>query len=193
MSMGTQGRPEVEDDLLVRRFVETHDVDCFADLFTRHRKRIYSACRAFFEYGSAAEDATQETFLRAYQNMHRFHEGSFCAWLLRIARNVCIDQWRKLRPEVAAEESQMETALAEGALDERVDLRLAVEKVRKEMEALTAEQRCCLEMAIEGYSYEETASRTGLPVKAVKSHIQNGRRMLWLKMQDNARCVVQLR
>ncbi|MFZ3264342.1 MAG: sigma-70 family RNA polymerase sigma factor [Terriglobales bacterium] len=183
MSMGVQARAEVGDEELVRRFMETHDTDCFAELFARHRKRIYFACWAFFENASRAEDATQETFLRAYQNLHRFREGNFCAWLQRIAKNVCIDVWRKQRPEVGVEESQMETLPDGGGVEERADLRIAAERMRKEMEALTAEQRRCLEMAIEGYSYEETASRTGLSVKAVKSHIQNGRRMLWLKMQ----------
>jgi DNA-directed RNA polymerase specialized sigma24 family protein len=38
-------------------------------------------------------------------------------------------------------------------------------------------------LKIEGYSYEETALRTGLSVEAVKSHLQNGRRALWLKME----------
>jgi DNA-directed RNA polymerase specialized sigma24 family protein len=38
-------------------------------------------------------------------------------------------------------------------------------------------------MKIEGYSYEETAARTGLTVGDVKSHLQNGRRMLWLRME----------
>lgn len=191
MSVGVQTRPEVPDEQLVRRFVETHDAACFAELFARHRKRIYFACRAFFENGNAAEDATQETFLRAFQNIHRFQEGNFCAWLMRIAKNVCIDQWRKQRPEVGAEEAQMEMLPAGGgALDERADLRIAVQRLREEMEALTSDQRRCLEMAIEGFSYEETAARTGLSIKAVKSHIQNGRRMLWLKME---RMLSQLR
>jgi len=184
MSMEAQSRTDVGDELLVQRFVETHDADCFGQLFLLYRKRIYFACRVFFENGSMAEDATQETFLRAYQNMHRFCGGNFCAWLMRIAKNVCIDQWRKQRPEVAAEESEMEIVADGRSLDNRVDLGIAVDKVRSEMQTLTAEQRFCLEMAIEGYSYEETAIRAGLSVKAVKSHIQNGRRMLWLKMQN---------
>jgi len=183
MSEAAQSRTDVGDELLIQRFLEAHDRDSFAQLFLLYRKRVYSACRVFFENGSLAEDATQETFLRAYQNMHRFSGGNFCAWLMRIARNVCIDQWRKQRPEVPAEESQLATLPAGGAIDRGADLRIAVEKIRKEMEALTTEQRLCLEMAIEGYSYEETAIRTGLTLKAVKSHIQNGRRMLWLKVQ----------
>jgi DNA-directed RNA polymerase specialized sigma24 family protein len=51
------------------------------------------------------------------------------------------------------------------------------------MKSLTPEQQRCLEMKIEGYSYEETAEQTGLSVEAVKSHLQNGRRMLWLKVE----------
>lgn len=183
MSMAAQTWTDAQDEELVQRFVEARDASCFAELFARHRKRIYCSCRAFFEDGSAAEDATQETFLRAYQNLDRFHEGNFFAWLSRIARNVCIDQWRKQRPELGAEESQLETLPDGGNLDEKADWRIAAERVRKEMESLSAEQRRCLELVTEGYSYEEAANCTGLSVKAVKSHIQNGRRMLWLRVQ----------
>lgn len=178
----------ISDAQIVRQFVETGDTACFGELFARHRKRVYFACRAFFENGAAAEDATQEAFLRAFQNLHRFQEGNFCAWLMRIAKNVCIDQWRKQRSEV--EEAQMEMLPADGAVDETADLRIAVQRLLEEMEALTGDQRRCLEMMAEGYSYEETATRTGLSIKAVKSHIQNGRRMLWLRME---RVLSQLR
>jgi DNA-directed RNA polymerase specialized sigma24 family protein len=37
-------------------------------------------------------------------------------------------------------------------------------------------------MKIEGYSYEETAMKTGMSVPAVKSHLQNGRRALWQRV-----------
>jgi RNA polymerase sigma-70 factor (ECF subfamily) len=171
------------DDEIVRRFQETHDNECFTELFMRHRKRVYLACRGFFADGGAAEDATQEAFLRAYQNMHRFSGGDFCGWLVRIAKNVCIDQWRKRRPEAGSEELEGTELPAGASFEQRFDLHFAVEKIRKEMEALSPEQRQCLDLKIEGYSYEETATRTGLPVEAVKSHLQNGRRMLWSKME----------
>jgi RNA polymerase sigma factor (sigma-70 family) len=182
MSLGASAQTDVPDEELVRLFQSSADGNIFAELFGRHRRHIYSVCRGFFCDGSFAEDATQETFLRAYQSIHSFHDGNFCAWLHRIAKHVCIDLLRKLRREVGAEESEMETIPGESDLDEKADLRIAVKKVRKEIEALSTEQRQCLEMTIEGYSYEETAGRTGLSVKAVKSHIQNGRRNLWSKM-----------
>ena len=162
---------------------QTGDSDCFEELFARYRRQVYFACKGFFSDGSSAEDATQETFLRAYQNMHRFSGGNFGGWLMRIAKNICIDTWRKRQPEKEIEEIEMSQLPFPEVLDQASDLRLAVQQVRKEMQALPAEQRRCVELKIEGYSYEETAESTGLTVPAVKSHLQNGRRTLWLRMK----------
>jgi RNA polymerase sigma-70 factor, ECF subfamily len=172
------------DEEVVRRFQQTRDPDLFAELFSRHSKRVYFACRAFYSDGSAAEDATQETFLRAYEKMHLFTEGDFVGWLLRIAKNICIDGWRKHRPENEAAETDVGEQGIEGvAAASTIDLRDSAAQVWHQMAALPVEQRQCLEMKIEGYSYEETAARLGLTVDAVKSHLQNGRRMLWLRME----------
>lgn len=183
MSSRAQPAREVSDEELVSRFQGCGDPDCFAELFVRYRKRIYVACRGFFSDGGTAEDATQETFLRAYQNLRRFREGNFRGWLMRIAKNVCIDQWRKRRAEQAADETEASELADAGALDRSWDLQDAVARLRKEMDLLPAEQHRCLELKLQGYSYEETAARTGLAVEAVKSHLQNGRRTLWLKME----------
>lgn len=183
MSLGARTKRELPDEELVRQFQSSGDAECFAELFVRHRKRIYLACRGFFSEGSAAEDATQATFLRAYQKMDHFRDGNFCGWLIRIAKNVCIDQWRKQRPEIGTDEMELDALPHAETLDRTSDLHLAVEKLRREMEALSPDQRRCLELKIEGYSYDETAALTGLSVEAVKSHLQNGRRALWLKME----------
>jgi RNA polymerase sigma-70 factor (ECF subfamily) len=183
MSSRAQTAPTIPDEEIVRSFQETGSDDCFAELFARHRKRVFSGCRGFFADSAAAEDATQETFLRVYQKIHSFQGSNFLGWLMRIAKNVCIDEWRKRRPEAGIEEIHLTEVAAAGTLDSSSELRLTLEKLWKEMSSLPPEQRRCLEMKIEGYSYEETAARTGLSIEAVKSHLQNGRRMLWLKME----------
>ena len=183
MSSSAQVAPAISDEELVRRFQESGNSDCFAELFARHRKRVFSACRGFFADSAPAEDATQETFLRVYQKIRSFQGGNFLGWLMRIAKNVCIDQWRKTRAEAGMEETHLAELPAAGTLDSSSELRLALEKLWQEMSLLSPEQRRCLEMKIEGYSYEETSARTGLSLEAVKSHLQNGRRMLWLKME----------
>jgi RNA polymerase sigma-70 factor (ECF subfamily) len=183
MSTETQMRSAIPDDEIVRRFQKTGDKESFAELFVRHRKKVFLACHRFFPEAGMAEDATQETFLRAYQNMHCFQGGNFCGWLMRIARHVCIDEWRKHRPEVSLEETKGIERAGPERLEAPADLHLAIEEIYREMRSLSPEQRRCLELKIEGYSYEETATRMGLSVDAVKSHLQNGRRMLWFKME----------
>jgi RNA polymerase sigma factor (sigma-70 family) len=183
MTSRAQIPPVLADEEIVRRFRETGDREYFAELFTRHRRRVYFACRAFYSDGGAAEDATQETFLRAYEKMHLFDGRDFGGWLMRIARNICIDQWRKRRSEVEIGGTDASETHSEPTTIPRYDLQLTIDRVWQEMRSLAPEQRRCLEMKIEGYSYEETAARTGLSLEAVKSHLQNGRRMLWLRVE----------
>jgi RNA polymerase sigma-70 factor (ECF subfamily) len=183
MSSGSQARTALADEELVSRYQATGDPEYFAQIFARHRRLVYCACRRFFDCSGLAEDATQETFLRAYQAIGGFQQGSVCGWLMRIAKNVCIDAWRKRRPETQAEETGSVDRAEAVSLDHRMEMNQKMDKVQEEMRLLPAEQRRCLEMKIEGYSYEETAECTGLSIGAVKSHLQNGRRMLWERLR----------
>jgi len=183
MSLGVRTQNEIPDEELVRLFQSSGDPQWFGELFVRYRRRVYCSCRGFFCDGAAAEDAAQDTFVRAFQNIHSFLGGSFGGWLMRIAKNVCIDHWRKQRPLAGLNEAELANLTQEETPEQSLHRHVAVEKLRAEMATLRPEQRQCLELIIEGYSYDETAARTGLSVNAVKSHIQNGRRMLWLKME----------
>ncbi|MGD0046414.1 MAG: sigma-70 family RNA polymerase sigma factor [Bryobacteraceae bacterium] len=177
------GKTELPDEVLAKKVWQAGDNDCFAELFTRHRKRVFYACRGFFSDSQAAEDATQETFLRAYKNIRSFQEGDFSGWLMRIAKNVCIDEWRRRRPETAVDEVDLTDRAATASFDSSFETRQMVERLWQEIRSLPSEQRQCLELKVEGFSYEETAARTGFTVHAVKSHLQNGRRMLWKKLE----------
>jgi RNA polymerase sigma-70 factor (ECF subfamily) len=171
------------DEELAERAAQAGDNECFAELFARYRMKVFYACRGFFSDSQAAEDATQETFLRAYRSIRGFHQGYFSAWIMCIAKNVCIDEWRRSRWETSIDDIDLAAYPSPNRLDSSCEARLMAERVRQEMRMLPGEQRQCLELKIEGFSYEETAERTGLTIGAVKSHIQNGRRMLWRKTE----------
>lgn len=175
-------RRELSDEELIREFLQEGQQGAFRRLFERHRRRVYAGCRVFLQDASAAEDATQETFLRAFQNLGHFVGGNFPGWLMRIAKNVCIDQWRRQKRQVDLGEEDFANIRDSESLENSTGLRLATRKIEQEMIQLPAEQRRCLELKIAGYSYEETAVATGFSVQAVKSHLQNGRRMLWLRL-----------
>jgi len=174
---------QLPDEQLAQRAAQAGDNECFAELFARYRMKVFYACRGLFSDSQAAEDATQETFLRAYRNIRGFHQGYFSAWLMCIAKNVCIDEWRRSRRETSFDDTDLAAYPSPNRLDLSCEARLMAERVWQEMRMLPSEQRQCLELKIEGFSYEETAERTGLTIGAVKSHIQNGRRMLWRKTE----------
>jgi RNA polymerase sigma factor (sigma-70 family) len=182
MQLRARRYEEFSEEELLRGLLDDGDKDCFAELFRRHQRRIYLDCFRFFNEKSLAEDATQETFLRAYQRRTQFKEGDYLAWLHRIARHVCIDQWRKKRPEVPPDESDEDATVVIVSPGLDAEQQSMFEQLHREMAKLPEEQRRCLELKIEGHSYEEIATMTGLRVDAVRSHLQNGRRTLRLHL-----------
>lgn len=175
------------DEELAHNVGDAGDNDPFAELFAQ----VFYACGRFFSDWHPAEHATQETFLRAFKNIRGFQQGDFSHWLLRIAKNACIDEWRRRRPETAIDGLELTGRAAPNSFASLFETRQMMERLWLEIRLLPCEQRQCLELKIEGFSNEEAAARTGFTVNAVKSHLQNGRRMLPRKMEGALPQLVQ--
>lgn len=88
-------------DPTILRWVEQAldgDQDAFAELVNTYQNAVYNLCYRMLSERGEAEDAAQETFLRAYMNLQRYDPArSFKTWLLSIASNHCIDRLRRRR------------------------------------------------------------------------------------------------
>jgi RNA polymerase sigma-70 factor (ECF subfamily) len=74
------------------------DEEAFTKLVETYQNPVYNMCYRMLGEAGAAEDAAQETFWRAYQNLKRYDpQRSFITWILSIAAHYCIDQQRKRR------------------------------------------------------------------------------------------------
>ena len=70
--------------------------EAFTTLVETYQKPVYNLCYRMLGESDWAEDAAQESFLRAYQNLHRYDvKRSFATWLLSIAAHYCIDRLRR--------------------------------------------------------------------------------------------------
>jgi RNA polymerase sigma-70 factor (ECF subfamily) len=85
------------DEALMLRY-QRGDRGSFSELVRRHKTPLYNFVLRHLRSASAAEDVTQETFLRVVQRAADFkHEARFSTWLYTIARNLSIDHCRKMK------------------------------------------------------------------------------------------------
>jgi RNA polymerase sigma-70 factor (ECF subfamily) len=74
------------------------DEGAFAVLVERYQRPVFTLCYRMLGDAGEAEDASQETFLKAYCNLRRYDmQRKFATWLLSIAANGCVDRLRRRR------------------------------------------------------------------------------------------------
>ncbi|MBA7494232.1 ECF RNA polymerase sigma factor SigW [subsurface metagenome] len=76
--------------------IKEGDREAFMTVTSLYQKKVFLLAFSFFHNREDAMDVVQETFLRLYQKVNMFQKGkSFQNWLLQIAKNICIDYYRK--------------------------------------------------------------------------------------------------
>jgi len=165
---------EVEDRDLIKR-ARRGQVEAYNLLVSRWEKRIYNYILRLVGDREDALDATQDTFLKAYQSLGKLEdEERFAPWLFRIAHNEAYSLLRKRRPE-----GEMPAEIAEGPERPRlypVELRLAVKGA---LGRLSDEQREAVVLKIyQGFKFEEMAQVLGCPVSTVKSRLYTALELL---------------
>src|SRR3972149_12141723 len=74
---------------------KTGDLNAFNQLVLSFQNLVYHHIFSIVRDEHLADDLSQITFIKAYQGLSRYRNGSFRAWLLRIATNTCYDELRR--------------------------------------------------------------------------------------------------
>ena len=171
------------------------DHDAFGTVTARHRRALHVHCYRMLGSFDEAEDAVQETFLRAWDRRSTFEGGDlFRAWLYRIATNVCLDAIRRRGRRPVAARSFAEVPWLQPYPDPLLDEvgrtdddpgEIAVGRETIELtfiaalQALPPRQRVAvIARDVLGLPAVETAAHLGTSVAAANSAVQRGRAAL---------------
>ena len=173
----------VTDDDLIRMYRDG-DVEAFETLFARNYASVYNFARTMLGDSSGPEEVLQETFLAVARTAASYTpRGRFRPWLMRIARNRCLNH-------LEAERARR-VALAEGGIDvveipsdapsgpDAAEADERTEIVRAAIAKLPERQREAVALyAFEQMSYREIAEVLKMPINTVKTLIHRARATL---------------
>jgi len=183
----TPAQPWVNEVRSARR----GDKNAFAALVRAVQRPVYGLCLRLLRTEAEAAEVAQETFLRAYQNLHRYDEQrAFDVWVLAIARNLCLDLLRrrtKLRTEDVDEHAQALPS-GEAAADEQA---IAVQERRSLEEAmgtLSVDDREVLALYyVQKRTTKEIAEIMDVAPGTIMARLFRAREKLRRKMTDGAK------
>ena len=169
------------------------DEAAFTQLVEAYQTPIYNLCYRMLGEAGEAEDAAQETFLRAYAQLGSYDAGrSFKTWLFSIANHHCIDRLRKRRltwlsidddnlpPHPALQEQ-------EPGPEESLVRRQQTQMLQGLLAKLPPEDRSVIVMRYwYDLSYEEIAEATRTTVSAVKSRLHRARGIMGQMLEPSA-------
>jgi len=180
---------ETEAVWLVR--VQNGDQQAFTHIVEAYQKPVYNLCYRMLNNAEDAEDAAQETFLRAYRSINQFdHSRQFSTWLLSIAAHYCIDQIRKNRMTIISLEDQPNQEIPDKlpGPESTLSKREEQDRMRLLLEKLNPTDRAAVIMYYwYNYSYNEIAQSLSLSESAVKSRLHRARKemaRLWISQQN---------
>lgn len=153
----------------------------FARLVEHYAKPVHNLCYRMLGNPADAEDAAQETFLKAYQKLKSYDPlRSFPTWLLSIGAHHCIDQLRRRRFQWVSLDAAIRRSAGRDSQPERLaEQAQSQQSLQADLAKLGAYERAAIVMRYwYDLSYEEIGQALGLSVSAVKSRLHRARREL---------------
>ena len=178
---------DLPDDRLVE-LTREHNLVAFEALMRRHNRRLFRVARSVLRDSDAAQDAVQETYLRAFTRLDSYQPtGKFGAWITRVALNEALMILRRLRGDTISLEDAGDDALSveetaasdEPTADQFVEAAHARALLEHAIDALPDNFRTVFMLrAVEGLDVRETAECLGINGATVRTRLFRAQRLL---------------
>ena len=168
---------------LVRR-CRAGDGAAWEEIVSAYSRRIFNLAYRFTSSVEAAEDLTQEVFIRIYKTLKQYDskQGNLSNWLMRLARNLIIDDYRhrQRNPQNSmadtVDKHSFHLRAVGNSAQKDVERRELCSQVQEGIDKLPPDLRTCVILRdIEEMSYREIVDVLKIPEGTVKSRINRGR------------------
>jgi len=174
----------LEDEILIDR-ATAGDREAFGELYERYINRVYKHVFYMVNDVDVAQDLTEQTFLRALEAIQRYEKRGIplLAWLLRIARNLSLNNQRVQRNNSSIRKNSEDAVAA--SPESCCEAKLNGEEVRQAVGALEGDQRQVIVLRfMDGLSYADVARVLGKSVGAVRVAQYRALRALRRRLED---------
>lgn len=177
--------PVTDRDLAKR--IKLGEQEAFAELIQINQQAVFNVAYRFLANAHDAEDAVQETFLRAWRFFDKFDaERPPGPWLKQICVNVCLNRLEGSRPILPLEEDEYPQSPDPQPGPEAITIHHGLEgRIRSELASLPPRYRAVIELRhFQELSYEEIAGALQCPLSDVKSDLFRARKLLAERLKD---------
>jgi len=173
----------LQDEVSLLRASLAGETEAWGEIVSRYKDAVFGLCLGFLRNRADAEDLTHDAFIRAYDNLRRYHlDKRFSTWIFTIAANLCRNRLRYRRNHPVVE-PQMHLA---GGTDPAVIVagEDRQKRVQKGLNCLPYSYRAPLTLRFyNDLSYREIGEILAIPEGTVKTRIHRGKAMLreWIE------------
>ena len=186
--LGSDKQSGLSDSELVSRYRYSYNTDYVGELFQRYTHMLFGVCLKYLKDKEKAKDAVMAVFEKVIKDLKRHEVDNFRTWVYSVAKNHCLMDLRKekslkphkdsynafIREIVENEDAQHLNGVSQIEMDQLLEVAI---------EALKDEQKQCIRLFyFEKKSYEDIVESTDFTYKEVKSHLQNAKRNLKIKL-----------
>lgn len=170
------------DQALIQMYLEG-DSEALSTLIDRYKEKVFTSIMLLVKDKYLAEDIFQDTFIKVIDTLHSGRytdEGKFLPWVMRIAHNLCVDHFRKIkrRPTIKTSDNYdiFEVLnFSEAGVDERMVQNQSNTRVRKMLDMLPQDQKEVIIMRhFAELSFKEIAQITGCSINTALGRMRYG-------------------
>lgn len=177
----TRNYEHITEVELLELYRNTGDKQWMGAVLVRYTTVLLGVCQKYLKDIDMAEDMVQHIILKVLDRPYQDKYENFGGWLYTITRNACLTQLSKIAYtdstddiDIASETIDIKALIAKEHQFEQ--LNVAINQLNED------QKKCIILFYLEDKSYQDIAHELNMEIKQVKSHIQNGKRNIKIKM-----------